>query len=113
MIEREKVLKGLECCSATKCEECPYRKTIGCITNMIKSTLELLKNEPNAPTVTAPTSPTYFRLMAIKDELETENKTLKEDVKELRRLTGSLTNLCENLLRRIATDETARTEVFR
>lgn len=106
MIEREKVLKGLECCRVTKCEECPYKKTIGCITNgLVKSALELLKNEPNAPTVTAPTSPTYFRLMAIKDELEAENKTLKEDVKELRRLTGSLTSLCENLLRRIAADE--------
>lgn len=102
MTDRQKVLEGLECCRVTKCEECPYRKTVGCITNgLVKSALELLKNEPSAPMENT----TYFRLMAIKDELETENKTLKEDVKELRRLTGSLTNLCENLLRRIAADE--------
>lgn len=97
--KREKVLKGLECCSRgfDKCKGCPYHEKYAgrCVTKgLAPDALELLKNETDAPT-----SPTYFRLMAIKDELETENKTLKEDVKELRRLTGSLTNLCENLLK--------------
>ena len=105
MADKEKVIKGLEYCiqGFSKCKICPYYAGLSerCLEKgLLPDALELLKNEPNAPT-----SPTYQRLIAIKDELETENKTLKEDVKEPRRLTGSLTNLCENLLRRISADE--------
>lgn len=105
MADRNTVIKSIENCLHEKdCDDCPYEGCIhahgNCIGDLMAHALALLKNEPNSPT-----SPTYFRLMAIKVELEDENRTLKEDVKELRRLTGSLTNLCENLLRRIAADE--------
>lgn len=48
MINREKVIKGLECCAelSGKCSECPYNKGIGvsyCTTMLSKDALTLLK----------------------------------------------------------------------
>lgn len=59
--------------------------------------LELLKNSEAALPGT-----TYQRLMAIKVELEDKNKALTTEVRELRRLNESLSNLCHNLLKRLA-----------
>jgi len=90
MSKREQIINGLK----------ELRGSVETM-NLLSEAIELLKNEPNAPAEHM----SYFRLIAIKNELETENKALKADVKELRRLTGSLTNLCENLLKRIAADD--------
>lgn len=55
MIDREKVIKGLECCSETdmccmeiscyhpKYLECPYHETEDCVPNLVKDALALLK----------------------------------------------------------------------
>ncbi|MBQ9291450.1 MAG: hypothetical protein IJ210_15185 [Clostridia bacterium] len=106
MADRNMVIKSIEnCLHNKKCDDCSYEGCIhahgSCIGDLMAHALELLKNEPNAPAKNM----TYYRLMEIKNELETENENLKADVKELRRLTGSLTNLCENLLKRIAADD--------
>lgn len=111
MAEREKVIKGLECCRVTKCEECPYRKTIGCITNgLVKSTLELLKNEPNAPAENEPSVSTedtaYQRLMAMNRDLIERNTKLAEEAQELARFNDHLTALCEALMKKVYADET-------
>lgn len=48
MIDREKVIKGLECCSEEEidgcnfCELCPYHG-VGCVDSVLKDALELLK----------------------------------------------------------------------
>ena len=103
MTDREKVIKGLECCRVTKCEECPYRKTIGCITNgLVKSALELLKNEPS--TSTEDTS--YQRLMAMNRDLIERNTKLSEEAQKLARFNDHLTALCEALMKKVYTDET-------
>ena len=110
MTDKEKVLKGLECCRVTKCEECPYRKTIGCITNgLVKSTLELLKNEPNAPAENAPSASTedtaYQRLMEIYRDLIERNTKLAEEAQKLARFNDHLTALCEALMKKVYADE--------
>ena len=58
MIDREKVIKGLECCAAGnsgKCiKECPYDfvNNANCTAGMARDALELLKNqEPIKPVV--------------------------------------------------------------
>lgn len=111
MTDREKVIKGLECCRVTKCEECPYRKTIGCITNgLVKSALELLKNEPNAPAENEPSTSTedtaYQRLMEIYRDLIERNTKLAEEAQKLARFNDHLTALCEALMKKVYTDET-------
>ena len=56
MTDREKVIKGLECCSfrtANTCRECPYGNVYGSAecAQMAKDALELLKEqEPALPT---------------------------------------------------------------
>lgn len=111
MTDREKVLKGLECCRTTKCEECPYRKTIGCITNgLVKSALELLKNEPNAPAENEPSTSTedtaYQRLMEIYRDLIERNTKLAEEAQKLAQFNDHLTALCEALMKKVYADET-------
>lgn len=110
MTDREKVIKGLECCRVTKCEECPYRKTIGCITNgLVKSALEMLKNEPNAPAENEPSTSTedtaYQRLMEIYRDLIERNTKLAEEAQKLARFNDHLTALCEALMKKVYADE--------
>lgn len=102
MTDMEKALNGLECCShgLKDCDICPYHDMYrDCITKgLAVDAMKLLKNEPNAPAENT----TYQRLMAIKVELEDKNKALTTEARELRRLNESLSNLCHNLLKRLA-----------
>lgn len=56
MVDREKVIKGLECCAEAKCEVCPYEEQcfgeeICVCSPMAKDMLELLKaQEPRVMT---------------------------------------------------------------
>lgn len=52
MIEREKVVKGLECCIANRHNNCPYKSTdegidkvTSCTTYLMKDALALLKEQ--------------------------------------------------------------------
>ena len=47
MTDREKAIKGLECCGETmNCNECPYDSEIGgCFTNLKADALNLLKEQ--------------------------------------------------------------------
>ena len=50
MTDREKVLKGLECCAAGCSGNCPYTDTGNCIEVLCGNALELLKApEPISP----------------------------------------------------------------
>lgn len=102
MTDRDKVMKGLECCShgVKDCDICPYNNLYcDCMTKgLAVDAMKLLKNKPDAPAENT----TYQRLMAIKVELEDKNKALTTEARELRRLNESLSNLCHNLLKRLA-----------
>lgn len=43
----EKIIKGLECCSKTRCRECPYTfgEDIDCIDHICFDALELIKSQ--------------------------------------------------------------------
>ena len=50
MPDREKVIKGLECCLGGHCNECPYSERWGfgddvCVRTLRKDTIELLKEQ--------------------------------------------------------------------
>lgn len=48
MIDREKVLKGLECCASnnyTCQDDCPYDSEIGCMHSLIEDAFELVKGQ--------------------------------------------------------------------
>ena len=51
MTDREKVIKGLECCGATmNCNECPYDSEMGgCFRNLKADALKLLKEQEPVP----------------------------------------------------------------
>ena len=57
MMDREKVTKGLECCSVLegKCEECPYETEVcyvaECTSALAKDALELLKEQEPVPLI--------------------------------------------------------------
>lgn len=43
MVSREKIIKGLECCSLGNCQECTYFCTGDCLTTLLKNAMTLLK----------------------------------------------------------------------
>lgn len=52
MIEREKVIRGLEACAGTSCNGCPYQGIPPCQNHLAKDTLALLKEqEPRVMTL--------------------------------------------------------------
>ena len=52
MIEREKVIRGLEACAGTSCNGCPYQGIPPCQNHLAKDTLALLREqEPRVLTV--------------------------------------------------------------
>ena len=111
MNDREKVLKGLECCiqGFSKCEICPYftGHSASCLEKgLMPDALELLKNEPS--TSTEDTS--YQRLMAMNRDLIERNTNLAEEAQKLARFNDHLTTLCENLLKRLAAYERSNEE---
>ena len=118
MIEREKVMKGLECCAdlsanrAHKCtKECPYdfEHNDNCMGDMARDALELLKNEPNAPAENKPSASTedtaYQRLMEIYRDLIERNTKLAEEAQKLAQFNDNLARLCEALIKKVYADE--------
>ena len=71
MDDREKVIKGLECCGATmNCNECPYDSEMGgCFRNLKADVLNLMKEIDQIDSAT-----TVGGWISVKDRLLKEGK---------------------------------------
>ena len=74
-MEKEQIIKALECCSGSDCRRCPYFGHITCISLMRKDSIALIKELTQA---NEQLSESYDHLEKTKDELLSERARLIE-----------------------------------
>lgn len=108
MAVKNQVIYDIERCvcrAPDACTDCSKRKAgfvmPGCMEELMRDALELLKNEPS--TSTEDTS--YQRLMAMNRDMIERNTRLAEEAQKLARFNDNLTRLCEALMKKVYADE--------